>query len=57
MNQINKLFVFKINCVEGSLLLLSQNFVLEQEGAVQELFLNIAIFDIFLIYIFMKGNF
>jgi len=37
-------FVFKINCVEGSLLLLSQNFVLEQEGAVQELFLNIAKF-------------
>ena len=34
-------FVFKINCVEGSLLLLSQNFVLEQEGAVKELFLNI----------------
>ncbi len=37
-------FVFRIKYVEGSLLLLSQNFALEKEEAAQDLFLNIAKF-------------
>ena len=42
--EADSFFAFKINCTEGSLLLLSQNLASGTEEAAQDLFLNIAKF-------------